>query len=266
MRKHYFASKAGMVLPLLVLCVCAFGFVFAPNDPELVDLTKKFLAPCPEFPLGADNLGRCVLSRLLYGGRTTLGIVLVGSVTVSVFGTLIGLLMGSGKNGKNLILEGVLNAVTAIPPIAYLIIFIAAWGNSVFTMVVAVSASLMLRVIKLVQTRTGEGLCDVRGGLRCKAEPYLVCPHPPEPHLGCSPLHLPLLCGYDAVHRQLFVYRPGHGRQCGGLGQHGVGDTPLSALLSRSYAVSGFDDRAVYHGIPYAGTLDRKEGVRPCLR
>lgn len=111
MRKHYFASKAGMVLPLLVLCVCAFGFVFAPNDPELVDLTKKFLAPCPEFPLGADNLGRCVLSRLLYGGRTTLGIVLVGSVTVSVFGTLIGLLMGSGKNGKNLILEGVLNAV-----------------------------------------------------------------------------------------------------------------------------------------------------------
>ena len=63
--------------------------------------------------------------------------------------------MGGGKNGKNLVLEGVLNAVTAIPPIAYLIIFIAAWGNSVFTMVVAVSASLMLRVIKLVQTRTG---------------------------------------------------------------------------------------------------------------
>ena len=85
MRKHSFVSKAGMILPLLVLCVCAFGFVFAPNDPELVDLTKKFLAPCPEFPLGADNLGRCVLSRLLYGGRTTLGIVLVGSVTVSRF-------------------------------------------------------------------------------------------------------------------------------------------------------------------------------------
>ena len=74
MRKYYFASKAGMVLPLLVLCVCAFGFVFAPNDPELVDLTKKFLAPCPEFPLGADNLGRCVLSRLLYGGRTHWGL------------------------------------------------------------------------------------------------------------------------------------------------------------------------------------------------
>lgn len=146
MRKHSFVAKAGLILPLLVLCGCAFGFLLAPNDPDLVDLTKKFLSPCSEFPLGTDNLGRCVLSRLLYGGRTTLGIVLVGSVTVSVLGTLAGLLMGGGKNGKNLILEGVLNAVTAIPPIAYLIIFIAAWGNSVFTMVVAVSASLMLRV------------------------------------------------------------------------------------------------------------------------
>ena len=96
MRKHSFVAKAGLILPLLVLCGCAFGFLLAPNDPDLVDLTKKFLSPCSEFPLGTDNLGRCVLSRLLYGGRTTLGIVLVGSVTVSVLGTLAGLLMGGG--------------------------------------------------------------------------------------------------------------------------------------------------------------------------
>ena len=80
MRKYPFLSKMGLILPLLVLCVCAFGFLLAPNDPDLVDLTKKFLSPCSEFPLGTDNLGRCVLSRLLYGGRTTLGIVLVGSL------------------------------------------------------------------------------------------------------------------------------------------------------------------------------------------
>ena len=84
----------------------------------------------------------------------------------------VGQLIHSGFHRKNLILEGVLNAVTAIPPIAYLIIFIAAWGNSVFTMVVAVSASLMLRVIKLVQTRTGieQGkayvMCAVASGAR----------------------------------------------------------------------------------------------------
>lgn len=208
-------AKAGLILPLLVLCVCAFGFLLAPNDPDLVDLTKKFLSPCSEFPLGTDNLGRCVLSRLLYGGRTTLGIVLVGSVTVSVLGTLAGLLMGGGKNGKNLILEGVLNGGHRDPAHRLPDHFIAAWGNSVFTMVVAVSASLMLRVIKLVQTRTGieQGkayvMCAVASGAR--AAPHPVCPYPPKSGLGCPSLYLPLLRGYDAVHRQLFIHWLGHG-------------------------------------------------------
>lgn len=154
MKQHLIISKLQLILPLLIIFICAFGFLFAPNDPDLVDMTIKFLPPCMEYPLGTDNLGRCVFSRLLYGGQTTLGIVLVGSVTVSGLGTLAGLLMGGGKHGKNVVLEGVLNAVTAIPPIAYLIIFIAAWGNSVFTMLVAVGASLILKMIKLVQTRT----------------------------------------------------------------------------------------------------------------
>ena len=38
MRKYPFLSKMGLILPLLVLCVCAFGFLLAPNDPDLVDL------------------------------------------------------------------------------------------------------------------------------------------------------------------------------------------------------------------------------------
>ena len=65
-------------------------------------------------------MGRCVLSRLLYGGRTTLGIVLVGAALVTLLGTVVGLVMGSNKNGRNIFLESVLNAVTAIPPMAYL--------------------------------------------------------------------------------------------------------------------------------------------------
>ena len=83
MKQHSIIAKLQLILPLLIIFICAFGFLFAPNDPDLVDMTIKFLPPCAEYPLGTDNLGRCVLSRLLYGGQTTLGIVLVGSVTVS---------------------------------------------------------------------------------------------------------------------------------------------------------------------------------------
>ena len=142
------------ILPTATLAVLAFGFLLAPNDPEFVDMSIRFLPPCAAYPLGTDHMGRCVLSRLLYGGRTTLGIVLAGSLLVTGLGTAAGLLLGGSRRGQGVVLESVIAAVTAIPPIAYLIIFIAAWGNSVFTMLVAITVSLMLRLLKLVKTRT----------------------------------------------------------------------------------------------------------------
>lgn len=142
------------ILPALVILFCFLGFLTAPNDPEEVVITQSFLAPCTEYPLGTDQHGRCVLSRILYGGYTTLGIVLMGSAIVMTVGILLGLLLGQGKAGRNVLFESVLNAVTAIPPIAYLIIFISTWGNSVSTMVVALTVSLILRMIKLIKTKT----------------------------------------------------------------------------------------------------------------
>ena len=50
--------------------------------------------------------------------------------------------------------SSLLDAVTAIPPLAYLIIFVGIWGNSIPTMLVALTVSLILRMIKLVKTQT----------------------------------------------------------------------------------------------------------------
>lgn len=143
-----------IAVPVFIIIFCAIGFTFAPNDPNHVDLTKKFLMPCNDYPFGTDHMGRCIFSRILYGGRTTLGIVLIGSSIVIISGTLIGMLLGFGIKGNNLLIESILNAVTAIPPIAYLIIFIGAWGNGIPTMLTALTVSLIMRLIKLVKTET----------------------------------------------------------------------------------------------------------------
>jgi len=143
-----------IILPVLVILFCAFGFMFAPNNPNHVDLAVKFVKPCNEYPFGTDHMGRCILSRILFGGKTTLGIVLIGSAIVITIGTFLGLLLGQSKRGQNILVESVLNSVTAIPPIAYLIIFIGAWGNGIPTMLTALTASLIMRLIKLVKTET----------------------------------------------------------------------------------------------------------------
>ena len=198
------------ILPALVILFCFLGFLAAPNDPEEVVITQSFLTPCAEYPLGTDQYGRCVLSRILYGGYTTLGIVLVGSAIVMTVGILLGLLLGQGKAGRNVLFESILNAVTAIPPIAYLIIFISTWGNSVSTMVVALTVSLILRMIKLVKTKTeleyskAYVLCAVASGAS-RFRILLV-------HI------LPNLI----LHFRLLLYWPEFGRRGHRLGQHGV--------------------------------------------
>ncbi len=139
--------------PIFILILCCFGYYFAPNDPHSVDMANRLVQPCLKYPLGTDILGRCTLSRLLYGGKATIGIVTLGCLCVAVLGMVIGLLISRSKDKQGVLFESVLNAVTAIPPIAYLIIFIAAWGNGILTMLVSITLSLFLRLIKLVKTR-----------------------------------------------------------------------------------------------------------------
>lgn len=145
---------AGTALAIIIILFCFFGFLFIPNDPYATNVAAKFLEPGGEFPFGTDELGRCVFSRILWAGKTTIGIILPSAVIVMALGSLLGLLMGQSTSGKNVLIDSILNAVTAIPPIAYLVIFIGIWGNSIPTMLIALTASLILRLIKLVKTLT----------------------------------------------------------------------------------------------------------------
>ena len=191
------------ILPALVILFCFLGFLAAPNDPEEVVITQSFLAPCAEYPLGTDQYGRCVLSRILYGGYTTLGIVLMGSAIVMTVGILLGLLLGQGKAGRNVLFESILNAVTAIPPIAYLIIFISSLPHSADDQA------------GKDQDGTGiqQGVCPVRSGLRRFPFSYFAGPHSTKPHSGCVSLLLPFRGRDDPLHFRLLLYRSEFGRR-----------------------------------------------------
>ena len=125
------------------------------RDSPVIHATNirgKYLSSSAEYPFGTDDFGRCEFSRILEGGKITLGIVLVGSAIVILLGIFFGILLAKTGRRRNILAESILNAVTAIPPVAYLIIFIGIWGNSIPTMLVALTASLVLRMIKLVKT------------------------------------------------------------------------------------------------------------------
>lgn len=150
-------------IPIVILLFFLFGSFFAPHDPTATNIRGKYLSSSAEYPFGTDDFGRCEFSRILEGGKITLGIVLVGSAIVILLGIVFGILLAKTGRRRNILAESILNAVTAIPPVAYLIIFIGIWGNSIPTMLVALTASLVLRMIKLVKQITQGDFQTVNG-------------------------------------------------------------------------------------------------------
>lgn len=65
---------AGIILITFFVLVAVCAPMFAPYDPNTTNLAMKNAAPCMEYPFGCDQLGRCELSRLMYGARYSLGL------------------------------------------------------------------------------------------------------------------------------------------------------------------------------------------------
>ncbi len=80
---------------LIIFSLCAIlAPLLAPNDPQYIELSLALSEGQPEYPLGTDHLGRCMLSRMLYGGRISLAaatMVMISNMTISL---LIGIIAG----------------------------------------------------------------------------------------------------------------------------------------------------------------------------
>ncbi|MEN6564912.1 MAG: ABC transporter permease subunit [Veillonellales bacterium] len=101
MRDSIFSKLKKQKLALLGLSIIGvfmlagiFASTVSPHDPYAVDLTKKLLNPCAEFPLGTDQLGRCILSRLIYGIRTSLTTAIFATAMMLVIGVPLGIIAG----------------------------------------------------------------------------------------------------------------------------------------------------------------------------
>ena len=73
---HRPQAVLGLAMMLLVFLVMLLAPVFAPNDPMQLNVAHSFAPPDAQYPLGTDELGRCILSRLIYGARASLSIAL----------------------------------------------------------------------------------------------------------------------------------------------------------------------------------------------
>lgn len=134
---RYWVLLGGMAGILVYVSAAAFAPWLAPNDPLAVDLTMRLQPSSLQFPLGTDPLGRCVLSRLLFGARTTLvSASLILAVTLTV-GSTIGLTVGFLGGRFDYLAQRLLDGLMAFPGLILAIALAGLMGPGIENAVLA---------------------------------------------------------------------------------------------------------------------------------
>lgn len=109
----------------------------APHDPVQVNLALKLSSPSWEYPLGTDHLGRCNLSRLLYGARVSLGFASLIFVASLGIGLLVGTLAGYKGGWIDLLLMRLCDGVMAFPNLVLVLGIVGLLGPGLWQVVLA---------------------------------------------------------------------------------------------------------------------------------
>ncbi|MDW2886577.1 nickel ABC transporter permease subunit NikC [Exiguobacterium artemiae] len=123
-------------LGLLFLAALAAPWL-APHDPYLVNLAVKLQGPSWTYPLGTDQLGRCTLSRLLYGARVSLGFAVLIFASSLLIGLLIGTLAGYIGGWVDQLLMRFCDGVMAFPSLILVLGLVGIFGPGLKQVIIA---------------------------------------------------------------------------------------------------------------------------------
>ena len=128
---------AGAALVVLVLLVALFGPLITPYDPTTLRLEQRLETPSLAHPLGLDELGRDILSRLVYGARISVGVGLSVVVLAGLMGTLLGAISGYAGGKVDTLLMRLTDVFLAFPGILLAIALVAVLGPALRHVVLA---------------------------------------------------------------------------------------------------------------------------------
>ncbi len=155
---HDVPALIGLVFILIVVILSLAAPVLAPANP-----TKQFdsglsdigepVAPNAQFVLGTDPLGRDILSRVLYGGQTSLLVALVSNAIALLVGTLVGLASGYFGGAIDMIFSRIIDVMLAFPAILFAIALSTAIRPSVGVVILVISLINWTSVARVVRAQ-----------------------------------------------------------------------------------------------------------------
>jgi peptide/nickel transport system permease protein len=141
---------AGGIVLLLVATAALAAPALAPFPPKKLAVESRLSPPGPVHLLGTDHLGRDVLSRILYGSRTSLWVGGVVALVSAILGLVVGLLSGYFPR-LDMVLMRITDGMMAFPAILLALAIVAATGPSAYNVIVALTLVYSPRVGRVVR-------------------------------------------------------------------------------------------------------------------
>jgi peptide/nickel transport system permease protein len=143
-------TVAAVALAVLVFLALAAPWV-APYDPDAQSLADSLLRPSPKHLLGTDEMGRDILSRIIYGARISLSVGLVSQLIACGIGVLLGALAGYYGGYADTVISRTIEVFAAFPELLFAIGIMFVLGPGVINVFIALGLLAWTRYARLVR-------------------------------------------------------------------------------------------------------------------
>jgi len=150
------SNKMGLISLIMIILffiIAIFAPLIAPFDPTFIHENALRLAPGERFLLGTDDVGRDILSRLVYGGRLSLGIGLMVVIFTTVVGTLWGALCGYFQGSFDTFSMRLMDLILSLPSILLAMVVVAILGPGFLNAIIAVSIVAVPSFVRLTRAQ-----------------------------------------------------------------------------------------------------------------
>ena len=147
-------AVVGAAIVLSLVLVAAFAPALAPESPVGQDLARRLLPPSAAHWMGTDELGRDILSRVIWGARITLLIVALVAVIAAPVGLIVGAVSGYFGGWTDRILMGITDVFLSMPKLILALAFVAALGPGIENAVIAIAITAWPAYARIARAET----------------------------------------------------------------------------------------------------------------
>lgn len=147
-------TLAGAVICLIILAAAILAPWIAPHDPAEQDIISRLAPPGGDYPLGTDQFGRDILSRLLWGARISLTVSLGAIALAGVIGGAIGMVSGYIGGRFDLFVMQVMDVLLSFPSLILGLIVVALLGPDLVNLVVAIALTAIAPFARIARAPT----------------------------------------------------------------------------------------------------------------